>query len=46
VAPERPHQTKQFHLRFIEREKGKVAAEREGGKKEGDQRGLPFKYRY
>jgi hypothetical protein len=31
VAPERPHQAKQFHVRFIEREEGKVAAEREGG---------------
>ena len=41
VAPERPHQAKQFHVRFIEREEGKVAAEREGGKREKqrDQRG-------
>lgn len=37
-----PHQAKQFHVRFIgrERERGKVAAEREGGKRERDQGGL------
>ena len=37
TASEGPHQAKQFHMRFIEREKGKVAAEREGGKKEGEE---------
>ena len=34
AASERPHQVKQFHMRFIEREKGKVASEREWGKRE------------
>jgi hypothetical protein len=33
VASEGPHQAKQFHVRFIGREGGKVAMEREGGKK-------------
>ena len=37
VAPERPHQAKQFHVRFIGREGGKVVAEREEGKRERDQ---------
>jgi hypothetical protein len=30
AASEIPHQAKQFHVRFIEREKGKMAAKREG----------------
>ena len=32
AAPERPHQAKQFHVRFIERGKGKVVVERGGGR--------------
>ena len=41
TASERPHQVKQCHVRFIEREKGKVVAEREVGREsERDQRGL------
>jgi hypothetical protein len=31
-------------VRFIKREKGKVAEEREGGERDGSQRGLPFIY--
>jgi hypothetical protein len=34
VASEGLHQAKQFHVRFIGREKGKVVAERKGSKTE------------
>ena len=34
MASEEPHQAKQFHVRFIGREKGKVVAERKGSKTE------------
>ena len=34
TASEESHKAKQFHVRFIGRERGKVAAEREGGKRE------------
>ena len=36
TASEGPHQAKQFHMRFIGRERGKVVAEREGRKRERD----------
>jgi hypothetical protein len=38
AVSERPHQAKQFHVRFIEREVGvgKVTVEREGGMRERD----------
>ena len=37
MARERPHQAKQFHVRFIERGKGKVVVERERGEeREGE----------
>jgi hypothetical protein len=39
VAPERPHQDKLFHVRFIERRKGKVAVEREEGEERERERG-------
>jgi hypothetical protein len=41
VVPERPHQDKQFHLKFIEREKDKVAAERKEGKKKRERLDKP-----
>jgi hypothetical protein len=30
AAPEKPHQAKQFHVRFIGREKGKVVVKKKG----------------
>lgn len=32
MTPEKPHHTQQFHVRLLEREKGKMVAEREVGK--------------
>ena len=42
MASEGPRQTKQFHVRFIERGGGKVEVEREGGKRERDGGGTFF----
>ena len=43
VAPERPHQAKLFHVRFIKREKGKVVVERGGlGEKSEKSEGPPL----
>lgn len=41
-ASEGPHQAKQFHVRFIGRERGKVAMEREGGRRERERSGELF----
>jgi hypothetical protein len=42
VASEGLHQAKQFHVRFIGRERGKVAMEREGGRRERERSGELF----
>jgi hypothetical protein len=39
MASEEPHQAKQFHTRFIEREGAKLLAEREEGRREREIRG-------